>query len=350
MAPAMQTPPPDPSPDPDMRAAPDLRAAPDRQRPRGRLAVIDVARGGALAAMAAYHATWDLGHLRLTPENLALSPGGRVAAHLIAGGFLLLVGVGMVLMNGGGIRLRPTLLRVARIGLAALAITLATWVAFPDSFIFFGVLHCIAVSSLLGLPFLFAPAWVTALAASLVVAAPLLVRAEVLDAPALFFLGLGQASPRTNDYVPLFPWFGIVLAGIALGRLGLPRLAASGLGAWRPTGRIGRWAAFAGRHSLAVYLVHQPLLLGALTGVAMLTGPHPRAGERAFRLDYAQTCTRTGGEPGACRIAARCTGQALRREGLWQAQGRPFTGEERLRAQTLSQACYEAAEGTRGAP
>ncbi len=330
----MQTPSPTPSP----------------ARPRDRLAVIDLARGAALAAMVAYHATWDLGYLRLTPENAALSPGGRVAAHLIAGSFLLLVGVGMVLMNGSGIRPRPTLLRAARIALAALAITAATWIAFPDSFIFFGILHCIAVSSLLGLPFLFAPVPVTALAAALVVAAPHLVRAEILDAPALFFLGLGHASPRTNDYVPLFPWFGIVLAGIVLGRLGLPRLARSGLGAGQPVGRIGRAAAFAGRHSLTIYLVHQPLLLGILTGVAALTGPHPRAGERTFRAEYVTTCTRTGGEAQACRIAARCTGSVLRRDGLWQAQERPFTGTERLRAQALSQACYEAAEGTRGAP
>ncbi|AWN38141.1 DUF1624 domain-containing protein [Methylobacterium radiodurans] len=330
----MQTPSPAPAPDPT----------------RGRLAVIDALRGAALAAMAAYHATWDLGYLRLTPENLALSPAGRVAAHLIAGSFLLLVGVGMVLMNGERFRPRPTLLRVSRIGLSALAVTLATWLAFPDSFVFFGVLHCIAVSSLLGLPFLFVPVWVTGLAAALVVAAPHLVRAEFLDAPALFFLGLGQGLPRTNDYVPLFPWFGIVLAGIALGRLGLPRLARSPLGAWRPAGRIGRAAGFAGRHSLAIYLVHQPLLLGALTSVAALTGPHPRAGERAFRADYAAHCTRTGGEARACRIAARCTVAALRRETLWLAQDRAFTGEERLRAQALSQACYEAAEGTRGAP
>ena len=72
-----------------------------------RLPIVDAARGAALAAMAAYHATWDLGYLQLTPENAALSPAGRVAAHLIAGGFLLLVGVGLVLMNGAGLRPRP---------------------------------------------------------------------------------------------------------------------------------------------------------------------------------------------------------------------------------------------------
>ncbi|MFD0938848.1 heparan-alpha-glucosaminide N-acetyltransferase domain-containing protein, partial [Methylobacterium trifolii] len=165
---------------------PPVPAAP----PQHRLPAIDAARAAALAAMAAYHTLWDLGHLRLTPENYALTGPGRLAAHGIAGGFLLLVGVGLVLMNGRGVRVRPTLLRLARIGGAALLITLATAYAFPDSFIFFGILHCIAVSGVLALPFLALPGPVTGLVAALVVAAPHLVRLPWLDAPALFFLGL----------------------------------------------------------------------------------------------------------------------------------------------------------------
>lgn len=331
------------------RAIPSALTAPAGRPSRRRLPVIDAARAAALVAMAAYHATWDLGFLRLTPENYALSPPGRLAAHAIASSFLFLVGIGLVLMNGRGIAVRPTLLRLMRIALAALAITAATWFAFPDSFIFFGVLHCIAAASVLGLPFLFVPAWASAICAALVLAAPHLVRAEILDASALLFLGLGAVTPRTNDYVPLFPWFGMVLAGIAAGRLGLPRLARSRLGAWEPRGWLSRAATFAGRHSLAVYLVHQPLLLGLLMSFAMLTGPHPRAGEASFRADYAQNCLRTGGEARACRVAARCTMAALRRENLWRADG-AFTPGERGRAQGLSQACYEAAEGTRAAP
>ena len=316
----------------------------------GRIPAIDAARAAALAAMAAYHLTWDLGYLRLTPENAALSPAGRIAAHVIAGSFLVLVGVGLVLMNGRGVRLRPTLLRLLRVGGAAILITVATDYAFPDSFIFFGILHCIAASSVLALPFLFVPAIVTALAGALVVALPHLVAHSSLDAPELFFLGLGRLTPQTNDYVPLFPWFGIVLFGVALGRVALPWFARSRAGLWRPRNRGARAAALAGRHSLAIYLLHQPLLLGALTGLVALTGPHPRAGLARFRADYVETCTRTGGEPAACRIAARCTGDALRKEGLWSVEGRGFTASERVRAQGLSQRCYEASEGTAAAP
>ena len=323
-------------------APPLARTRPETPHPRRRIDALDAARGVALAAMALYHATWDLGYLRLTPENGALTPAGRWAAHAIAGSFLLLVGVGLVLMNRDGVRARPYLARLARIGGAALAVTLATLWLFPEAYVFFGILHCIAAASVLGLPFVFLPPAATAAVAALVLAAPWFVHVPALDAAWLLFLGLGARPPVTNDWVPLFPWFGMVLAGVAVARAGLPRFAGSRLAQWRARGRPARLAALAGRHSLAVYLVHQLLLLALLTGVAAVTGPHPRAGVSEFRRDYAARCVRTGGADGVCRLAARCTADALRREGLWGVGA--FTVAQRARAQGLSQACYAAAE------
>ncbi len=184
----------------------------------------------------------------------------------------------------------PYLARLGRIALAAAAISLATVFLFPESWIFFGILHCIALSSVLALPALAAPLPLVGLAAALVFAGPTLAglagAPALLDAPALFFLGLGAVVPTTNDYVPLFPWFGFVLAGVGLGRLALPRLAASRIGAWAPRNRIGRVATRAGRHSLAVYLVHQPVLLGLLYGVAAVDRAASGAGQAQFLREY----------------------------------------------------------------
>ncbi|MEH3147303.1 MAG: heparan-alpha-glucosaminide N-acetyltransferase [Methylobacterium frigidaeris] len=308
--------------------------------------MVDVLRGVALAAMALFHLTWDLGHLRLTPENWALAPLGRAAAHGIAGSFLALVGLSLVLAQGAGFRPRPFGLRLARIAGAAALISAATWFVFPQSWIFFGVLHCIALSSLLALPALRAPLALVAVAAVAVVALPGLLAAAGggpgwLDAPTLLFLGLGRTVPDTNDYVPLFPWFGWVLAGVAAGRVLPPRLAASRLGHWRPAGPAGRGLAWAGRHSLAVYLLHQPLLFALLSGVAAVTGPHPRAGEAEFLRSYAASCREAGGAEAVCRDTSRCLLGRLREEGLWRGD---LTPEERGRAVALAQACFEGAE------
>nr|WP_245524177.1 heparan-alpha-glucosaminide N-acetyltransferase [Methylobacterium nonmethylotrophicum] len=317
--------------------------------PARRLALVDVARGVALLAMALYHLTWDLGFLRLTPENAALSPLGRAAAHGIAGSFLLLVGVSLVLSRDRTAGWRSFLARIGRIGAAAAAISLATSWLFPESWIFFGILHCIAVSSVLALPALAAPLPVVWLAAALVLAGPTLAALAggppLLDAPGLLFLGLGAVVPTTNDYVPLFPWFGFVLAGVGLGRMIGPRLAASRLGAWAPRGRAGRLAARAGRHSLAIYLVHQPLLLGLLYGVAALTGPHPRAGEAQFLREYGATCAAAGSSEAICRATARCVLVRLRETGLWAIADRPLTAEERAIATSIAQACLARNSG-----
>ena len=299
--------------------------------------------------MAAYHLTWDLGYLRLTPENVALSPLGRVAAHVIAGTFLGLVGIGLVLMNGRGVRARATIRRLARVGGAAALITLATIIAFPDSYIFFGILHCIAVSSVLALPFLFLPAAVTAAAGAFVVAMPHLVAHPLLDAPGLFFLGLGRLTPQTNDYVPLFPWFGIVLFGVALGRVGAARLRAV---AARPlaTAERGRARGDVRRTAQPRDLPNPPAPAARpATGVAVLTGPIPGQGWRSSEPTTSRPAPAPAARrpPAGSRPAARGTPCARRDCGR---RGARLHRARAARAQGLSQRCYEASEGSAPPP
>ncbi|MBP2290469.1 DUF1624 domain-containing protein [Azospirillum rugosum] len=275
-----------------------------------RLGAVDVARGTALLAMAIYHGSWDLNFLGLARFDLLDDPLWLAARTLILGSFLLLAGVSLVLATDRGLDRRRFARRLLLLVLAAAGVSAVSFVMFPDSPIFFGVLHHIAVASVLGLAFLRLPWPVTLALGVAVVAVGETVALPLFDTPTLRWVGLMTFEPESNDYVPLFPWFGAVLFGIALGRLWRPRPAGS------PRTRVGRGFAWAGRHSLAIYLIHQPMLFGTLSLVALGVGVEP-LDVRNFLESCTATCANSGIEPAQCTARCRCVTEGLGRSDLW---------------------------------
>src|SRR5690606_10025299 len=156
----------------------------------------------------------------------------------------------------------------------------------PGGFIFFGILHQIALASVLGLAFMRAPAWVAIVVAIAVVAAPHFLRSTFFDHPALWWDGLSSVNPRSNDYVPLFPWFAAVLFGSAAAQ----PARAPGLSqrlSQRSLHESTLPPQFAGRHSLAVYLVHHPVLIACVWLFSLVAPPTQTAPDVAF----ARACT-----------------------------------------------------------
>lgn len=227
-----------------------------------RLIALDLARTAALAGMAVYHLVYDLTMFGWLPEGSAITGFWALFARAVAGSFIFLAGVSLWLAHGQGIRWPAFWRRFARIAAGAALVTLGTWFAFPQYFVFYGILHSIAVSSLIGLAFLRLPAALTLAAAALAFVLPDLWRSPVFDGP-LAFIGLFETRPLTVDFLPILPWVAPMLAGIAVGRLASrfalwPRLALADSPALR---RL----AWPGRHSLAIYLVHQPVLIGLVS-------------------------------------------------------------------------------------
>ncbi|HZH09689.1 MAG TPA: heparan-alpha-glucosaminide N-acetyltransferase [Microvirga sp.] len=300
---------------------------------------IDVARGCAIAAMIVYHFSWDLSFLKLIETNILQVPAWRWFARGIAGSFLLLAGVGLALAHAQGFRRQSFLKRLVKIGGAALAVTIGTFFAFPESYIFFGILHCIAVSSILALPFLRMHPALTLAAALFCLVAPALLRSPALDAPALDWLGLGATDPMTNDYVPIFPWFGLVLIGIVLGQWLLSQVGTLFLARWRAKDHLSRALAWAGRKSLPIYLVHQLVLLGILFGILQITGPNPRAEAQPFMNECMATCLQNS-QPQTCNALCSCTVDTLRQSDLWQkVLSGTITADERTQVSRAAQQC-----------
>lgn len=254
-----------------------------------RIEAIDLARGAALVAMAVYHFTWDLEFFGYAEAGLTAHGGWKVFARSIASSFLFLAGVSLFLAHGETFRRKPFLKRLVQVAGAAAAISAVTYVAVPSGFIFFGILHQIALASILGLAFLRLPWFVTLTAAAFFVAGPHFLRSAVFDHPAWWWVGLSSANPRSNDYVPLFPWFGAVLAGIAAARLARGAKLSDRLARLSP-GRWSRPLQLAGRHSLAVYLVHQPVLIALVWAFAQVFPAPQETREVRFMRSCERQC------------------------------------------------------------
>ena len=311
-----------------------------------RIPLIDQLRALALIAMAIYHFTWDLGFFGYVEPDTATTGGWKIFARVIAGSFLFLTGFSLVLGHINGFRARPFLIRLGKIGLAAAAITIATWFAFPETFIFFGILHAIAAASVIGLLFLRLPIVVTLLAAAAAIVAPLYMRAPFFDHPALGWVGLSVDVPRSNDYVPLLPWLAPVLLGIVLGKLFVASPLPERLAGFGGQTKVW-WKSLlekAGRHSLAIYLIHQPVLIALVYGFSLVV-PAPAADPV---VGYTKSCMRACESErgdGFCQSFCGCTLDRLTEENLFTDLVRgaiDVTKDERVAA--ISSQCTADAE------
>ena len=94
------------------------------------------------------------------------------------------------------------------------------------------------------------------------IALPLWYQSAWFDAPGRRWIGLMTHKPPTEDYVPVLPWFGVVLVGMAVGSY-IVRVVPRYLSRFDEAHWV-HWLALAGRHSLVIYLLHQPLLMALL--------------------------------------------------------------------------------------
>ncbi|HEX8740131.1 MAG TPA: heparan-alpha-glucosaminide N-acetyltransferase [Casimicrobiaceae bacterium] len=224
-----------------------------------RVIALDQSRGLAIVAMVGYHFCFDLRYFGLLHANFEYDLRWLTARTLILSSFLAIAGVSAVLAEHASPGSRRWLRHVGVIAGAAVLVSAGSWLMFPQTWIWFGVLHGIAVSLVLAHPFVRRPR-VAALAGVAVIVLGLTLHDTAFDNRALGWLGFMTAKPPTEDYVPLFPWTGVLFLGIAAGHI----LVRTRFAALRWLDRAPAVLGGLGRHSLAVYLVHQPILIGAL--------------------------------------------------------------------------------------
>jgi uncharacterized membrane protein len=236
--------------------------------PSRRFDRIDALRGFAIAWMTAFHFCFDLNYFGWIRQNFLYDPFWTTQRTAIVSLFLFCAGLGQAVAFTQGQSWPRFWRRWAQVAGCALLVSAGSWLMFRDTFIYFGVLHGIAV--MLVIVRLTARwgawLWLAGLAAILLplAAMPLHVAAgnlHLLNGRALNWIGMVSLKPATQDYVPVLPWLGVMWWGMAAGQWLLrerPALLSGAIPrAFAPLAWMGRW-------SLSWYMLHQPLLIGAM--------------------------------------------------------------------------------------
>jgi len=224
-------------------------------------------RGMATILMVFYHLVWDLNYFGALKPIMFLRPW-RWFAHSIATIFIFVLGISLVLSYtrpGQAVRFQKYLRRGGKIFAIGLIITLITYLFLGQEFVVFGVLHLIGFSIIAAYPFLpYRHCRVSLIVGVVSIGLGIYLDGQVSPTPWLMWLGVSQAGRSMVDYYPVLPWFGVALVGIYAGHAlypgGTPRFPLPD----KSGTPVVRGLSFLGRHSLFIYLIHQPILLGIL--------------------------------------------------------------------------------------
>jgi uncharacterized membrane protein len=227
---------------------------------------IDFLRGLAIIMMITFHFFYDLNYFGVEKVNFR-SGFWWIFGRIIVTTFVLLVGISLTISysrtkkNKEGWKLfKKYLLRGLKIFSWGLVITLITWLYLKRGFIIFGVLHSIGISIILAYPFLKFRS-LNLLLGIIFIIIGLYIGNIYINSYWLIWAGFKPYYFYTVDYLPLFPWFGLVLIGLFLGKLLYPngkrKLKIMDFSRFS----FVKLFCYLGRNSLLIYLIHQPILV-----------------------------------------------------------------------------------------
>jgi uncharacterized membrane protein len=238
---------------------------------------VDVLRGLAMVWMTVFHFCFDLSQAGYIHQNFYSDPVWTWQRTCILSLFLLCAGAGQAIAVQQGQSWPRFWRRWLQIAACAMLVTAGSALMFPNSYIYFGVLHGMAAMLVIVRLTAGWGAWLWPLGA--LAFATKFIAAYAIDTGVLGiflngkmfnWLGLISVKPITEDYVPVLPWLGVMWWGMAGAQWWMARAAGQPTRAGWSTPPSLRPLAILGRWSLSYYMLHQPILLGALWLWAML--------------------------------------------------------------------------------
>ncbi len=161
--------------------------------------------------------------------------------------FLISVGLSFMIQHCEKMIWQSFFKRLGKLAIAAMVISITTYLLFPARWIYFGTIHCIFSISIC---LIFARKFPK-------ISGAIGIGILIIDWIFHYRIPWIKTDFSSLDYIPLFPWVGVSLLGVCLFHFKFHQIS---LGKFK----ILDWLSFLGKHAFVIYLVHQPLIYGSL--------------------------------------------------------------------------------------
>jgi len=222
---------------------------------------LDFLRGSAVILMVLFHIGYDLALFGYASYQTTVDVEWIVFRGVILSMFLLAVGMSAYLAYIEGIRYAKLIKTVLKLFFVSVVISVGSYFVFPQQWIYFGVIHFITLALIAVLPFIRYPR--TALVLGVVIAVSYMMGFLPLEPLFRYSVEHWSIPPYTVDLVSFTPWFSVVLIGVFV-------MDRKIFGLKIAQTESSKRVAWMGQHSLAIYLIHQPVLFGLFYIIKLL--------------------------------------------------------------------------------
>ncbi|MBD3156776.1 DUF1624 domain-containing protein [Candidatus Peregrinibacteria bacterium] len=225
---------------------------------------IDFLRGIAIIMMIIFHLLYNLNYFSYIQVNVFIG-GWELLGKITFTLFLFLVGISLSLSAGRRKKEHTFSFYVyLKRGLIlfswGMIITIASYFLIPEAYIKFGILHLIGVAVIISYPFL-RFRWTAIIVGAAIIALGIYLQGYRFETPYFYWLGITPYHFTALDHFPIFPYWGIVLIGLGIGNKLYKNFVRNFPFFDIEKNHLCHFFTFLGRHSLLIYLLHQPLLI-----------------------------------------------------------------------------------------
>ena len=207
---------------------------------------LDFLRGLAVILMIFFHFFYDLDIFGYVDIDFSKDLFWYWLPRLIVFLFMLSMGMSLTLAHKRTLSPKPYTIRLLKVGICAIGISVTTFLMFKNHWVYFGTLHCIFFSTLIITPFIKKPHF------SLLMFY-FFMMLEVLNIKIPFY----EMDHAAMDYIPIWPWVGHSFLGVFFVHYGIHEVSI-------PTNSFTKLIFFLGKKALPIYLIHQPIMYGII--------------------------------------------------------------------------------------